>query len=58
MGLCTERRGFVVEMKIRCDPRIKKQLERAAGKRTHLSMNAYLNEIIIEYLKSEKSKSN
>lgn len=48
----------MAEMKIRCEPRIKRQLKRAAEKRPHLSMNAYLNEIIIEHLRLEKSKSN
>jgi predicted HicB family RNase H-like nuclease len=40
----------MVELKIRCDPKVKKQLDRESAKRPHLSMNAFLNEIIIEKL--------
>jgi hypothetical protein len=41
----------MAELKIRCDPKTKKRLERVARLKPYLSINAYVNEIILEHLK-------
>ena len=45
--------GAVVELSIRVAPELKKRLLRAQAKKPHLSMNAFLNEMILSALDRE-----